>query len=130
MDAEKIVRLTPEAIQQLLDAQGVKAESKEPLGRRQHERWPFPGTVEVWLPDGCHGERHVLATLHNLNRAGLAMRTRRPIPTDTRISIALHEPELSCYGHAIVRHCTRALVGYLVGVEFYYHADEPADEPD
>jgi hypothetical protein len=52
------------------------------------------------------------------------MRTRRPIPSETRLSLALHQPELSCYGHAIVRHCTRAPIGYLVGVEFVVLAEE------
>lgn len=124
MDAENIVKLTPEAIQILLDSQAIKAEFKQPLGKRSQERWPFPGTVELWLPDQCYGEQHVLATLHNLSPNGLAMRTRRPIPSDTRVSLAIHLPALSCYGHGVVRHCTRAQVGYLVGAEFLYHADE------
>lgn len=124
MDAERIVKLTPEAIQELVESQRVDAHSKHTPGKRREERWPFPGTVEVWLPDDCYGERHILATLHNLSLSGLAMRTRRPIPTATRISLALHQPELSCYGHAIVRHCTRATVGYLIGVEFYYESAE------
>ena len=123
MDAERIVKLTPEAIRELLDARSIKSHSKQPPGKRSAERWPFPGTVEVWLPDECYGERHVLATLHNLSSFGLAMRTRRPIPTHTRVSLAVHQPELSCYGHAIVRHCTRAPVGYLIGVEFHYESD-------
>ena len=127
MDAEKIVKLTPEAIRELLDSHRVDAEPKHSSGKRRDERWPFPGTVEVWLPDECYGERHILATLHNLSANGLAMRTRRPIPSETRISLALHQPALSCYGHAIVRHCTRATVGYLVGVEFYYDDEEEGE---
>ena len=124
MDAEKIVKLTPAVIRELLDANRINVHSKHPPGKRRQERWPFPGTVEVWLPDECYGERHLLTTLHNLSLIGLAMRSRRPIPTETRISLALHQPELSCYGHAIVRHCTCASVGYLIGVEFHYEQDE------
>jgi len=127
MDAERIVKLTPEAIHELLESMRISAQSKQPRGKRREDRWPFPGTVEVWLPDECYGERHVLATLHNLSPSGLAMRTRRPIPTATRVSLAVHQPELSCYGHAIVRHCTRAPVGYLVGVEFYYHGEDTTE---
>jgi hypothetical protein len=127
MDAEKIVKLTPGVISELLDARRVNAHSKHPPGKRREERWPFPGTVEVWLPDECYGERHLLATLHNLSAIGLAMRTRRPIPTETQIALALHQPELTCYGHAMVRHCTRASVGYLVGVEFHYRQDEATE---
>ena len=78
----------------------------------------------MWLPEGSYGDRHVLATLHNLSQNGLAMRTRRSIPVDTKISIAIHQPELSCYGHALVRHCTQAHVGYLVGLEFIFFTEE------
>ncbi len=124
MDAEKIVKLSPDVIRELLESRQINAQSKHSPGKRHQERWPFPGTVEVWLPDDCYGERHLLATLHNLSANGLAMRTRRPIPTETRISLAVHQPELSGYGHAIVRHCTRASVGYLVGVEFHYQEED------
>lgn len=130
MDAEKIVKISRDVIRDLLasDSLSIRTLPKDKPGKRREERWPFPGTVEVWLPHEVYGERHILATLHNLSTGGLAMRTRRPIPTDTRVSIALHEPLLSCYGHAIVRHCTRAAVGYLVGLEFIYDA-EPEDSP-
>ncbi len=116
MDAENIVKLTPEAVRELLESPAVVGHPKDAPARRQHDRWPFAGTVEVWLPDECYGERHVLATMHNLSQGGLAMRTRRPIPTGTRLSIAIHQPALSCYGESVVRHCTRAPVGYLVGL--------------
>ena len=124
MDAERIVKLTPETIRELLDSQRIDVHSKNMPCNRRDERWPFPGTVEVWLPDECYGERHLLATLHNLSPNGLAMRTRRPIPSATRVSLAVHQPALSCYGHAIIRHCTRAPVGYLVGVEFDFQEED------
>lgn len=120
MDAERIIKLTPDAIRELLDSRTIKSIAKQTPGKRQSERWPFAGTVEVWLPESCYGERHILATMHNLSAGGLAMRTRTPIPSETRISLAIHEPELSCYGEAVVRHCTPASVGYLVGVEFVF----------
>ncbi len=119
MDADQIVKLSSRVIHELLEARHANAIGKTPADqKRRSERWPFPGTVELWLPEECYGERHVLATMHNLSLEGLAMRTRRPIPVGTRISIALHQPEMSCYGHALVRHCTQAPIGYLVGLEF------------
>ena len=121
MDAEKILKLSPAVLDELLALRRVSMMDKPTVQRRSEERWPFPGTVEVWLPDQCYGDRHLLATLHNLSVSGLAMRTRRVVPTDTRISLAIHQPEMSCYGDAIVRHCTRAPVGYLVGVEFLFN---------
>jgi len=123
MDAERIVKITPESIREMLDSQRVVAQAKGLPGKRREQRWPFPGAVEIWLPDDCYGERHILATLHNLSANGLAMRTRRPIPTETRISIAVHQPQMSCYGNGLVRHCTRAPVGYLIGVEFIFSED-------
>lgn len=128
MDADKILKLSPAVLSELLEKRQVSTMTKLPAAqRRGDERWPFPGTVEVWLPDECYGERHLLATLHNLSQSGLAMRTRRVVPTDTRISLAIHQPEMSCYGDALVRHCTRAPVGYLVGVEFLFNSDGDED---
>ncbi len=127
MDAERIVKLTPGAIDDLLQAHRATATAKQGPGKRREERWPFPGAVEVWLPDECYGDKHVLATLHNLSAHGLAMRARRPIPKDTKLSIAIHQPELSCYGNAVVRHCTRAHVGYLIGLEFSFDAPNEED---
>lgn len=129
MDAEKIVKLTLEAVQEMLDSRRVEAIPKVPPGQRREDRWPFAGAVEVWLPENCYGERHVLGTLHNLSLHGLALRARRPIPVDTKVSLAIHEPALSCYGHAVVRHCTQAHIGYLVGVEFAFEAEEGKDSP-
>jgi hypothetical protein len=127
MDAERIVRLTPESVRELIESERVHAISKHPPGQRREERWPFPGTVEVWLPDECYGEKHLLATLHNLSQHGLGMRSRRPVPVDTKISLAIHQPELSCYGHAVVRHCTRAHAGYLIGIEFIFETEEAGE---
>lgn len=124
MDAERIVKLTPEAVHELVESQRVEAIAKAPPGNRRDDRWPFPGTVEVWLPEECYGERHVLATLHNLSVHGLAMRSRRPIPVEAKVSLAVHQPTLSCYGHAVIRHCTQAHVGYLIGAEFMFHEEE------
>ena len=120
MDADRIVKLTPDVVRELVESERVSAVPKHAPGCRREERWPFPGTIEVWLPDECYGERHVLATLHNLSLHGLGMRSRRAVPVDTKVSLAVHQPEMSCYGHAIVRHCTQAHTGYLIGMEFIF----------
>jgi hypothetical protein len=124
MDSDNIVKISPVAIRELIDSHQVNAVPKAGPGHRRETRWPFPGTVEVWLPESCYGERHVLATLHNLSLHGLAMRARRPVPIGTKVSLAVHQPELSCYGHAVVRHCTQAHVGYLIGMEFIFPGAE------
>ncbi len=120
MDAENIVRLTPDALRKLLDSRSVQLQPKQAPGHRRAQRWPFAGAVEVWLPETCYGERYVLATLHNLSVGGLALRCRRPIPSGTRLALALHQPEQSLYGEAVVRHCTQTPGGYLVGLEFVF----------
>lgn len=123
MDAQEIVKISPAAIRDLLTSLPGQGEPGTD-GQRRDSRWPFPGTVELWLPDSAYGERHLLATLHNLSPNGLAMRTRKEVHSGTRVSLAIHLPELSCYGHAIVRHCTRSNVGFLVGVEFIFESEE------
>lgn len=132
MDADKIVKLNAATVRELLTGMQVRSHAKPnaKTNDRRAERWPFAGTVEVWLPEGSYGEQHLLATLHNLSEHGLAMRCRRPIPSDTLINIAIHQPELSCYGEAIVRHCTAAPVGYLIGVEFCDISEGTASGPD
>lgn len=130
MDAERIIKLSLTAVSELLNSQNIQALPKQAPGQRRAPRWPFPGAVEVWLPDHCYGERHMIATMHNLSLHGLAMRTRLPIPSGTLISLAIHEPALSCYGQAVVRHCTRAVVGYLVGVEFIFNENDEEDSSD
>lgn len=124
MDAQEIVKISPESIREMLEAQVPCEDIPSGDEQRRSPRWPFPGTVEIWLPDDAFGERHVLATLHNLSPTGLAMRTRRAVHSGTRISLAIHQPELSCYGHAVVRHCTRSNVGYLIGVELVFESDD------
>lgn len=128
MDAEQIVRITPEVIRSLIQKSPAPTIAKQGPGRREQERWPFAGTVELWLPDTAYGEKHILATLHNISAGGLAVRSRLPIQTDTRVDLALHQPDLSCYGQAIVRHCTSAPSGYLIGVEFLFSDGSESDE--
>jgi hypothetical protein len=127
MDAEKIINLTSDAVRRMLDLLNVAALPKHQPGQRREERLPMAGTVEVWLPDDCYGDRRLLATLHDLSPHGLAMRARRPVPTDTRIALAIHEARVSLYGRGVVRHCTRAQIGYLVGVEFLFGDAASAD---
>jgi hypothetical protein len=46
------------------------------------------------------------------------------VAADTKIALAIHQPELSCYGHAVIRHCTQTPAGYLVGMEFIFEEEE------
>lgn len=125
MDADQIVKLTPGVVRELLEpALEGPSDAQSGPETRSAARWPFPGTVEVWLPEGTYGEKHALATMHNLSLDGLAMRIRRPIPAGIELKFAMHQPEMSVYGCAIVRHCTQAPMGYLVGCEFVFGRDD------
>lgn len=127
MEAQEIVKLTPDSIRDLIASQGVEASTHAGRELRRETRWPFPGTVEVWLPDSAHGERHLLTTLQNISINGLAMSSGRAIHSGTRVSFAVHLPEMSCYGEALVRHCTRSTKEYLVGIEFIFEAPQDDD---
>lgn len=88
--------------------------------RRGIKRWPFPGTVELWIPEADGTERYALATSLNLSLQGVGIRTDEPLPVGTKMAIALHEPEVSFHGHAVVRHCTPIEDDYLMGMQFEY----------
>jgi len=87
-------------------------------------RWPFPGTVELWIPQADGTELYTLATSMNLSLQGIGIRCEEPLAPGLELGIAVHEPEVSFHGHAIVRHCTEIQDDYLVGLQFIFE-DEP-----
>ena len=122
MDADEIVPLTAGAVRRLLELQQAPVEESEDLDKRAAARWPFPGAVEIWVPDEGGIERHVLGACHNLTDRGVGVRCDEPIETGATLPIAIHQPELSLHGQAMVRHCTMRGQGYLVGFEFVFQA--------
>ena len=120
MKADEFVALSRHAVEQLL-AQRASTRIAAPDGRperRRHARWAFPAQVELWLaqPDGH--EEHLLATCHDLSVGGVGVSCDRDLPIGLTIPIAIHQPEVTFHGHAIVRRCMRGPGGYLVGLEF------------
>lgn len=88
--------------------------------RRLAPRWSFPGTVELWIPRQ-NGEEHTLATSINLSATGIGIRADEPLRPGLELGIAVHEPEVSFHGRAIVRHCTQCPPGYYIaGLEFLF----------
>ena len=120
MDATEIKPLTEEAVARLLAEQETPIPDVRVNGRRRAPRWPFPGTVEMWLPDKTGVEQLALATCLNLSRHGLGMLNEEPLPIGLEFGLAVHQPEASLHGRAIVRHCTETEAGYYVGVEFLF----------
>lgn len=121
MDATEICALTPEAVTELLTARHQAGKHLNWHGRRNAQRLAFPGTVELWLPDENGGERYALATSINLSTTGIGLKADEPIESGTVVGVAIHEPEMSFFGRAVVRHSTETEHGFsIVGLEFVF----------
>ncbi|MEK6797825.1 MAG: PilZ domain-containing protein [Planctomycetota bacterium] len=121
MEAVDICPLTKEAIENLIASRGACTSANVKPCRRRTERWAFPGTVELWLPDGNGRECYALATSINLSTRGIGIRADEALTPGVQLGIAVHEPEASFHGRAVVRHCTDTGQGYhIVGLEFLF----------
>lgn len=118
-----ICPLTEAAITALLKSRQVAEPASGPDGRRHAARWPFPGTVELWIPDENGVEWHRLATTLNMSVEGTGIRCDESLPIGLELALAMHEPEMSLHGRAVVRHCTDIGGEYLVGLQFLF--DKP-----
>ena len=122
METSEFCALTREAVAALLAGRGPTW--SEPTGRRQRARWPFPGTVEMWVNDGEDLDDLRLATCLNLSEDGIGVRSDEDLPVGFEMPIAVHQPEVSFHGRGVVRHCTPLDEGYYIGLQFVFE-DEP-----
>ncbi|MEK6677549.1 MAG: PilZ domain-containing protein [Planctomycetota bacterium] len=127
MDVTEFCPLTEEAICNLLEArQGFlprdrRNASRNTPTRRQVTRWPFPGTVELWIPDRYGVEQYTLGSCVDLSRNGAGVQCDRSIPVGMELALAIHQPEATFHGRATVRHCSpRDDNEYYIGVEFSF----------
>ena len=120
MDAMEIYRLTEKAIDRLVSEQEQDSNTATAECRRRAKRWPFPGTVEMWLPDEKGVEQIALGSCVNLSREGLAMLYEEALPIGLEMAMAVHQPEASLHGRAVVRHCSARDDGYYIGIEFLF----------
>lgn len=120
METTEICRLTEAAVAKVLVGRGVAAPHMRAKGRRSLPRWPFLGTAELWIPEGDDTERYELATSLNLSLVGVGIRCDEPLEPGVELSVAIHEPEVSFHGRAVVRHCTEMEGDFLVGLEFLF----------
>lgn len=124
MDTAEICALTEQAVGELLAKRQSWASRADAGGRRRMMRWPFPGTVELWIPDGNGGERYNLATSINLSIDGIGIRADEELPPGLQLAVAIHEPEMSFHGQALVRHCTETDTdSYILGLQFLFDKD-------
>ncbi len=120
MDAMEIYRLTEKAIDRLLAEQQQDGNATPANCRRAAKRWPFPGTVEMWLPDENGVEQIALGSCVNLSREGLAMLYEEALPLGLEMAMAVHQPAASLHGRAVVRHCSAKDDGFYIGIEFLF----------
>lgn len=120
---EEIVSLSREVILDILDRRAAEdpgfPDRRRGAERRRHQRWPFPGTVEL-RPDDEDGHEHWFGTCRDLNETGLGMCCDRYFEPGTRLEISLHLPEASVYGFARVRYCMETPRGFMTGIEFNF----------
>jgi len=120
MEATEICPLSEEAIAELLEGRNARQPDTKGKARRKVKRWPFPGTVELWIPDQGGLERYALATSLNLALGGVGIRLDESLPEGMELALAVHEPEISFHGRAVVRHCTDMGDDCLIGLQFIY----------
>lgn len=120
MDVSEICPLTQAAVAKLLNSRVAHRDDEVDACRRRAVRWSFPGTVELWIP-GPGGEEYELATSINLSTTGVGLRLDHYVAPGTEVGIAMHEPEVSFHGRAVVRHCSEVDDGYfLAGLQFLF----------
>ena len=120
MNATEFCPLTETAVRNLLTGRELKLPDATSYARRRESRWPFPGTVELWVPDEAAVERYVLGTCLNLGMSGLGISCDEQLPVGMVLGLAVHQPEVSMHGRAVVRHCTGIPDGYFIGLEFVF----------
>lgn len=124
MTTVEIHPLTRQAVGKLLGDRTSHAANGHANCLRRTTRWPFPGTVELWLPRDGGGDAYALATSINLSADGIGIKFEEPLKPGLNTGIAFHEPEASFHGHATVRHCTELEDGsYFIGMQFRFDAD-------
>ena len=114
----EVVPLTVESISELFAQRRGQVCDSGAANRRRSARWPFPGTVQLWLPGANGQEEQAFATCLNMSFEGLGMLSDEALPVGRTLAIAVHQPEMSLQGRGVVRHCTALEAGYYVGLQF------------
>jgi len=124
METVDIHPLTRQAVCKFLGDRLSKQHGGPVDCKRRANRWPFPGTVELWLPCAGGGDRYALATSINLSEDGIGVKFDEPLEPGIDTGIAFHEPEASFHGYATVRHCTELEdETYFIGMQFRFDDD-------
>ena len=120
MQTDEFISLTEDAVVAILRQRYGYADEGYRDQRRDRPRWPFPGTVELWVPHQNGAEQYLLARALNLSTTGVGILVDSEMSPGQEVSIAIHQPEATLLGKAVVRHCAPAANGNHVGLEFLY----------
>ena len=120
MKTEEFVPISEDRIVGILRERHGYTDEEYRGHRRREPRWPFLGTVELWVPDADGEEEYLFAQALNLSPQGVGILIDEDLPLDREISIAIHEPEATLHGKAIVRHSAPISGGYHIGLQFLH----------
>jgi hypothetical protein len=120
--ADEFVTITESVVYRLLSERFGYTEEGYRDGQRARPRWPFPGTVELWLTEADGAETCQLARALNLSPGGVGIITEEPMEADCTLRVCIHQPEVTLMGDAVVRHCNPIENGYHCGLQFAYPA--------
>lgn len=118
--ADEFVTISEEVVFKLLSERYGYTEEGFRDGQRARPRWPFPGTVELWLTDPSGEESYLLARALNLSPGGVGILVEEPMDPDRRLRVCIHQPEMTLMGDVVVRHCNAIENGYHCGLQFSY----------
>ena len=89
--------------------------------RDKRTRWQAPVMVEL-NPDSP--QRAILnANTRDISASGMGLRCRTALKANTEVRIYVGDGDE--FISATVRHCTRSLPGFIIGVEFDVRQDDP-----
>ena len=111
-------KLSLDSIRDLVRSRQGQSDSIPNHERRRAPRWPFPGTVELHATDGTNAQW--FATCRDVSETGLGMCGEHYFYPDTVVDIAIHLPEATLYGPAVVRYCQKTPSGFMTGIEFSF----------
>ncbi|MCL2330022.1 MAG: PilZ domain-containing protein [Phycisphaerae bacterium] len=122
MSTQEIVNLTQKRITEIVVARqeaGLLPSELVPVERRHGDRWPFRGAVELW-PEGMDGRSLTHGTCLNIGDSGMGLCCDEYHAPGETMEVAIHLPEMTLCGQAVVRYCSQVRNQFMVGMEFIY----------
>lgn len=92
-------------------------------GKRRDKRTRWQMSVMVELNAGTPQRRMINATTRDISASGVGLSCRAALKPNSEVRIYVGDGDE--YISATVRHCTRSLPGFIIGVEFDVRQDDP-----